>query len=92
MDKEGVSRIEMVGTKDKCQVTTVFCCTLQGDFLPMQREDESMPPKISVSTRMAYYTCSEILVQQTDNGTQYIHNIIIPYVKLVRELKPGDHG
>ena len=35
MDREGVSRIEMVGAKDKHQITAVFCCTLQDDFLPV---------------------------------------------------------
>ena len=36
MEREGVSRIEMIGAKDKRQITAVFCCTLQGDFLPIQ--------------------------------------------------------
>ena len=36
MDREGVSRIEMVGAKDKHLITAVFCCTLLGDFLPVQ--------------------------------------------------------
>ena len=32
MEREGVSCIEMVGAKDKRQITAaVFCCTLQGD-------------------------------------------------------------
>ena len=36
MDREGTGRVEMVGVKDKHQITALFCCTLQGDFLPMQ--------------------------------------------------------
>ena len=36
MDREEGSRIEMVGTKDKCLITVVFYCTLLGDFFPVQ--------------------------------------------------------
>ena len=36
MDREGVSHIEMIGAKDKRQITAVFGCTLLGDFLPVQ--------------------------------------------------------
>lgn len=36
MDREGVSHIEMVVAKEKRQIIVVFCCTLQGDFLPVQ--------------------------------------------------------
>ena len=49
-----------------------------------------MPPEISVSTGMVYYTCTETLVHRTEHGVEYIHNIILPYVKLIRELKQDD--
>jgi len=35
--REGASHdyIEIIGTKDKHQITAMFCCTIQGDFLPV---------------------------------------------------------
>ena len=36
MNQQGASRVEMVGTNDKRQITAVFCGTLTGDFLPVQ--------------------------------------------------------
>lgn len=36
MKERGSKRIELVGIKDKRQITAVFCCTIQGDFLPVQ--------------------------------------------------------
>ena len=90
MDREGVSRIEMVGAKDKRQITAVFFCTLQGDFLPVQSiyqgKTTQCHPKFQFPPG-----CTETLVHRTD--------IILPYVKLIRELKqddsafsPGDYG
>ena len=34
--KRGSSRIWLVSLKDKRQITAVFCCTIEGDFLPVQ--------------------------------------------------------
>ena len=36
MAERGFRRIELVGLKDKCQITAVFCSTIEGDFLPVQ--------------------------------------------------------
>ena len=36
MDKQGKRRVEIIGLKDKWQITAVFCGTIQGDFLPIQ--------------------------------------------------------
>ena len=36
IEEKGSKRIELVGIKDKRQITAVFCCTIQGDFLPVQ--------------------------------------------------------
>ena len=35
MDQRGAKRVEITGLKDKRQITTVFCGTIQGDFLPV---------------------------------------------------------
>ena len=36
MEEKGSKRIELVDIKDKRQITAVFCCTIQSDFLPVQ--------------------------------------------------------
>ena len=92
MDREGVSRIEMVGAKDKRQITAVFC-TLQGDFLPVQLIYQGktnrchpkfrFPPGWHITHAPKHWSTEQTMVQ-------YVHNIILPYVKLIRELKQND--
>ena len=77
MAREGASYIEMIGTKDKWQ-TAVFCCTIQGDFPPVQLIYKR-------KTRHCYLMCTKTLVKQTDHGA--VHNNILPYVKSVREQR-----
>ena len=36
MDVRGSQRVELIGLKDKQQITAVFCGTLVGNFLPVQ--------------------------------------------------------
>ena len=36
MERQGSKRVEAVGVNDKCLITTVFCGSLVGDFLPVQ--------------------------------------------------------
>ena len=36
MDQRGQRRFELVGLKDKRQITATFCCSIQGAFLPLQ--------------------------------------------------------
>ena len=93
MDRERVHCIEMVGAKDKCQITAVFCCTLQGDFLPVQliyqgktsrcHPKFQFPPGWHITHVPKHWSTEQTMVQ-------YIHNIILPYVKLIRELKQDD--
>ena len=95
MDREGTRRVEMVGAKDKRQITALFCCTLQGDFLPMQliyKEKTSrchpkfkFPPGWHVTHAPKHWSTKETIVQ-------YIHNIIFPYVELVREQIQDDNA
>ena len=35
MEERGWKRTKLVGIKYKCQIMAVFCCTIQGDFLPV---------------------------------------------------------
>ena len=46
MDREGVSRIDVVGAKDKRLITAVLCCTLRlpSCEINLQREHKSMSP------------------------------------------------
>ena len=36
LEEKGSKRIELVGIKDKRQITAIFCCSIQGDFLPVK--------------------------------------------------------
>ena len=36
LEEKGSKRIELVSIKDKHQITAIFCCSIQGDFLPVQ--------------------------------------------------------
>ena len=96
MEREGVSRIEMVGAKDKRQITAaVFCCTLQGDFLPVQliyqgktsrcHPKFQFPPGWHITHAPKHWSTEQTIVE-------YTQNIIYPYVKLIRELKQDDNA
>ena len=36
MDSGGSKWVEIIGGSDKCQIAALFCCSLVGDFLPIQ--------------------------------------------------------
>jgi len=65
MAHEGASCIEMVGTKDKRQITAVLCGTIQEDFLPVQLiyKDWMLLSKIQICSRVAHHTCTKTLVK-----------------------------
>jgi len=88
MAREGASRIEMIGTKDKCQITAVFCCKIKGSFLPVQLiykgktnrcySKYKFPPGWHITHAPKHWSNEQTMVQ-------YRKNIVIPYVELVRE-------
>ena len=45
MEKEGMKRIEITGSQDKCQITAVFGVTMDGNFLPPQLVYAGKTPK-----------------------------------------------
>ena len=93
MDREGVSHIEMVGTKDKRQITAVFCCTLQSDFPPVQLIYQGKTSRCHPKFRFPpgwYITHSLKHCSTKQTMVQYVHNIILPYAKLIRKLKQDD--
>ena len=88
MNKEGTRRVEMVGAKDKHQITALFCCTLQGDFLPMQLINKGMASWCHSKLKFLrgwHITHAPKHWSTKETMVQYIYNIIFPYVELVWE-------
>lgn len=75
MDREGTRRVEMVGAKDKHQITALFCCTLQGDFLPMQliykEKTSRCHPKFKFPPGWHITHAPKHWSTERDNGTVY---------------------
>ena len=93
MEKEGSKRIEVVGVDDKRLITAVFCGTLVGDFLPVQliykgKTDHCHPhyqfPLGWDITHSSNHWSTEATM------IQYVQNIIIPYVRNVRDALNED--
>ena len=36
MEEKGAKRVKITGISDKCQITALFCGTMDGKFLPLQ--------------------------------------------------------
>ena len=88
MEKEGAKRIEIIGASDKRQITAVFCCSLIGDFLPIQLiyggKTERCHPKFEfpgdwhITHSMKHWSNEETMLQ-------YVREIIVPYVEHTRQ-------
>ena len=80
-------RIELVGLKDKRQITAVFCCTIEGDFLPVQLiykgTTRRCHPKHKFPTGWDI-THSKKHWSKESTMIQYIRNVIIPYVNRIQ--------
>ena len=95
MAREGASRIEMIGIKDKRQITAVFCCTIQGDFLPVQliykgktrhcHPKYKFPAGWHITHAPKHWSNEQTMVQ-------YIDNIILPYVESVGEQRQDSNA
>ena len=76
-DRRGVKRVEMIGVNDKKQITAVFCCSLVGEFLPIQiiyaGKTARCHPKFNFPVDCHITT------------VQYIDSMILPYVAQVRD-------
>ena len=57
MDKQGKRRVEIIGLKDKRQITAVICGNIQGDFLLIQLTFKEN--KLSLFIIVNYYRYSE---------------------------------
>ena len=83
MDKMGTKRVEIVGLKDKRQITAVFCGTILGDFLPLQliykgttsrcHPRFKFPAGWNVTHSKNHWSTEKTMIE-------YINNIIVPYV------------
>ena len=88
MDQKGVSRVELIGMKDKRQIMAVFCVNLVGDFLPLQliyqgktercHPKFKFPPEWHITHTPKHWSNEETMLQ-------YIERIIVPYVERIRE-------
>jgi hypothetical protein len=87
MEKRGAKRVEVIGATDKRQITAVFCCSLVGDFLPIQLiyggKTKRCHPKFefpldwNITHSPRHWSNEETMLE-------YIE-IIIPYVQNIRE-------
>lgn len=92
MDKQGKRRVEMIGLKDKRQITAIFCGTIQEDFLPIQlifkgktSRCHDCHPKFRFP-EWWYITHSPKWWSNEETMLQYIAHIILPYIHRVREM------
>ena len=88
MNQCGAKRVDMVGLDDKCQITVVLCSTLTGELLPVQliyagttsgcHPKFNFPPGWHITYSKKHWSNEETMIQ-------YVENIILPYVKRVRQ-------
>ena len=84
MDRQGCNRVEVTEVTDKRLITALFCGSLTGDFLPVQviyqgktnrcHPKFSFPPDWNITHSPKHWSTEQTMIE-------YIHEIIIPYVK-----------
>ena len=82
-------RVEMIGLKDKRQITAVFCATIQGDFFPIQLIFKGKTSRCHPNFKFPewwHITHSPKRWSNEVTMLQYINHIILPYIKGVREM------
>lgn len=88
MARKGSKRVEMKGMEDKRQITAVFCGTLCGEFLPIQLiytgKTDRCHPRYSFPADWSI-THSHNHWSNESTMLEYIEDVIVPYVKRVRE-------
>ena len=88
MDRRGSKRVEIAGANDKRAITAVFCGSLVGDFLPLQLiykgKTRRCHPRYQFPSNWDI-THSPRHWSNEDTMIQYITNIVLPYVRRVRE-------
>ena len=88
MHNKGSRRVELVGLNDKKQITTVFCGSLVGAFLPIQLIYKGktnrchpyfeFPLDWDITHSPKHWSTEQTMIQ-------YVENIIVPFVERTRE-------
>jgi len=87
MQEKGSKRVELVGLNDKRQITTVFCGSLVGAFLPIQliykgkanrcHPHFDFPLDWDITHSPKHWSTEQIMIQ-------YVDKIIVPFVEKTR--------
>jgi transposase-like protein len=87
MAKEGSKRVDIVGMDDKRQITAVFGCTMEGEFLPPQiiyggKTVRCLPSVKFPDSWGITYSPNHWANEETTKS--YIQNILVPFIKQKR--------
>lgn len=87
MERQGSSRVELIGTADKRQITALFCGNLIGEFLLLQliykgsttrcHPQYKFPADWNITHSPKHWSTEDTMLQ-------YIENIFCPYIDEVR--------
>ena len=94
MDKQGKKRVELIGLKDKRQITALFCASIVGDFLPIQLIFKGKTPRCHPKYKFPvgwHITHAPNRWSNEETMLEYIHHIILPYIHCIRDMK-GDQS
>ena len=93
MDQLGAKRVEVCGANDKRLITTVFCGSLVGDFLPIAviyqgkttrcHPRYEFPPEWDITHSQKHWSNETTMIQ-------YIEKIIIPYIDSAQQAFQDD--
>ena len=84
MSKEGSKRVEVVGLKDKRQITALFGGSMSGDFLPVQVVYQGKTTKSLLTMdfpKQWHLIFTENHLSNESIMMDYVENIFIPYVQ-----------
>ena len=84
MEGQGSSRVEIAGSKDKCQITLTLAGSMTGELLPLQLlyqgKTAQCHPKYSFPTTFDnWHTPNHWANEETP--LQFIRNITVPYIQ-----------
>jgi len=86
-EQKGAKRVEIAGLGDKRQITVLMSCAMDGKLLPTQvvyaGKTPACLPKIKYPENW-HLTYSENHWSNEHTMMGYLHNILIPYVKVTR--------
>ena len=82
MERKGTKRVEIATIEDKRQITTVFGCSLSGNFLPLQLIYEGttqrcLPNEVPFPSDW-HITCIANHWSNEDTMVDYVQKVIIP--------------